>query len=214
MFLSHSHTPILPAQILERMTATSTFLEAGKETHNGFIIESLTPDEFRKAGLRIYYANYPTRFGRMMIATTPKGICCIAPVSNEPDAGEDELKQRFPGAFPEPAEHPHHQLALRALEEPDGHKLPVPFHLKATAFQLAVWKTLLQIPMGGLLSYAALTGESRNARAAGTAVGDNPIFFLIPCHRAVRTNGTFGPYFWGPEWKRALITWESQQEPG
>ena len=84
-------------------------------------------------------------------------------------------------------------------------------HLKATAFQLKVWESLLKIPLGQLSSYgeiAAEIGQPKAGRAVGTAIGSNPVAFLIPCHRVIRATGIIGGYKWGALRKTAIIGWE------
>jgi AraC family transcriptional regulator of adaptative response/methylated-DNA-[protein]-cysteine methyltransferase len=90
----------------------------------------------------------------------------------------------------------------------------IKLHLKGTPFQLKVWEALLKIPMGGLETYGSLAKEIQlpNAsRAVGSAVGDNPVAFLIPCHRVIRSTGEFGQYHWGSTRKTAMIGWEAAQ---
>jgi AraC family transcriptional regulator of adaptative response/methylated-DNA-[protein]-cysteine methyltransferase len=90
------------------------------------------------------------------------------------------------------------------------HKIKL--HLKGTEFQLKVWETLLKIPMGQLSTYGNIAKQidiPKAARAVGTAVGDNPVAFLIPCHRVIQSSGIFGGYHWGAIRKTAMIGWEA-----
>ena len=90
----------------------------------------------------------------------------------------------------------------------------IKLHLKGTAFQLKVWETLLKVPMGGLITYGKLAGTLQNpnaSRAVGSAVGDNPVAFLIPCHRVIRSTGEIGQYHWGSGRKNAMIGWEASR---
>jgi AraC family transcriptional regulator of adaptative response/methylated-DNA-[protein]-cysteine methyltransferase len=95
----------------------------------------------------------------------------------------------------------------------DWSRLPeVKLHLKGTDFQLKVWETLLKIPMGGLSTYKDIAGQlgnSKASRAVGSAVGDNPVAFLIPCHRVIQSTGIIGQYHWGATRKTAMIGWEA-----
>ena len=120
-----------------------------------------------------------------------------------------ELERRFPYATYLKREDDFQCNALSVFDNPERNGKEICLHLKGTSFQVSIWEKLLQIPFGGLVSYAALTGDIKKSRAAGTAVGDNPIGYLVPCHRVVRTNGEFGPYYWGAERKAALISWEA-----
>ena len=88
----------------------------------------------------------------------------------------------------------------------------IKLHLKGTAFQLKVWEALLKIPMGQLSTYGNIAASIKNpnaSRAVGTAIGSNPVAFLIPCHRVIQSTGTFGGYMWGPVRKTAMIGWEA-----
>ena len=112
------------------------------------------------------------------------------------------------------------QRAALSLFARDWDNLPeIKLHLKGTDFQLKVWQALLRIPPGGLVTYgdiAADMGRPTACRAVGTAVGDNPVAYLIPCHRVIRATGEWGPYRWGETRKTALIGWEAarrEREP-
>ena len=87
----------------------------------------------------------------------------------------------------------------------------LPLHPKGTEFQLSVWKELLNIPLGGITSYGKIAQKLQKpnaCRAVGSAVGDNPVSVLIPCHRVLRTDGGLGGYHWGLERKVKLLEWE------
>ena len=93
------------------------------------------------------------------------------------------------------------------------HKIKL--HLKGTAFQLKVWETLLKIPMGQLSTYGNIAKHIQSpkaSRAVGSAIGDNPVAFLIPCHRVIQSTGTFGQYHWGSARKTAMIGWEGARK--
>src|SRR6185437_1351105 len=93
----------------------------------------------------------------------------------------------------------------------------IKLHLKGTAFQLKVWEALLKIPAGKLSTYASIANTIKHpkaARAVGSAVGDNPIAYLIPCHRVIRSTGIIGDYHWGSTRKTAIIGWESSKVYG
>jgi AraC family transcriptional regulator of adaptative response/methylated-DNA-[protein]-cysteine methyltransferase len=88
----------------------------------------------------------------------------------------------------------------------------IKLHIKGTDFQLKVWETLLKIPMGGLSTYGSIAKQIDNptaARAVGSAIGSNPVAYLIPCHRVIQSTGLFGGYMWGEDRKTALIGWEA-----
>ena len=104
------------------------------------------------------------------------------------------------------------QQSALALFQTDHNQLAkIKLHLKGTAFQLKVWQSLLKIPMGQLTTYGELAksiDHPKAARAVGTAIGSNPIAFLIPCHRVIQSTGAFGGYEWGQVRKTAMIAWE------
>ena len=89
--------------------------------------------------------------------------------------------------------------------------------MKGTEFQLKVWETLLKIPVGQLTTYGNIAREiqmPQASRAVGTAIGDNPVAFLIPCHRIIQSTGILGGYHWGTTRKAAIIGWEAAQLEG
>lgn len=145
----------------------------------------------------ISYSFNNTRFGRVLIASTEKGICYIAFADDE-SAALVELQQHFPDVI----------LGSMQQENVFDESVSLTLHLKGTPYQLAIWKKLLEIPEGTVVSYTELAGDVRYARAAGTAVAANPVAFLIPCHRVVKANGEIGNYHWGAERKAAIIQWE------
>lgn len=195
------------------------FSGAGR-LHDLFMtIEGMTPGAFKQqgAGLDINYDFADSPFGMVMIASTRNGICHMA-FEADRDAGFATLYR----TFPEARFHPHRdQLQTSALSvfdrnqaSPDG---KIKLHLQGTPFQIKVWEALLKIPMGGLASYgdiARMIGQPAASRAVGTAIGHNPVAFLIPCHRVIRQNGAIGGYMWGAERKQAMIAWEGAQMTG
>ena len=97
------------------------------------------------------------------------------------------------------------QASWRDLDE-------IKLHLLGTPFQLKVWEALLKIPSGSLSTYGAIAKEiekPKSSRAVGTAIGSNPVAYLIPCHRVIRSNGELGGYMWGTNRKQAIIAWEA-----
>lgn len=198
-----------PAAILERVGRTVP----DKNLHSALVIAKMKPGEDR--GLAIHCGTHNTAMGEVLLASTCKGICYAGFTDNNSDIAILDLHRRFPHAKFGRSTDAYQQEALRWFNEPWEKDLPLHLHVRGTAFQWSVWEKLLRIPMGGLTTYAELGGGANMARAAGTAVGDNPVCFLIPCHRAVRSNGRFEDYFWGPARKKALLTMEAfPQEAG
>lgn len=196
--------------------AYETGLSGTGRLHDLFVkIEGMTPGEFKNGGenLNINYSYAQTPFGNVLLASTSKGICHISFADDENLAFE-ALQKSFPNA------HYHHILDLNQqnallIFTHDWQKLhQIKLHLKGTDFQLKVWESLLKIPMGKLATYGNIAAQIQKPaafRAVGTAIGDNPVAFLIPCHRVIQSTGAFGQYHWGSNRKTAIIGWEAAQ---
>ncbi|MBS1949651.1 MAG: ADA regulatory protein / Methylated-DNA--protein-cysteine methyltransferase [Cytophagales bacterium] len=195
-------------------TAYETGLSGTGRLHDLFVnIEGMTPAEY-KNGAKNLFINYSfaeSPFGSMIVASTPKGACYMAFDNDEANALHD-LKQKFPNATFQRKLDLLQQNALFIFQN-DWSKLPeIKLHLKGTDFQLKVWETLLKIPMGKLATYGNIAekiGNANASRAVGTAIGSNPVAFLIPCHRVIQSSGNIGGYMWGNTRKTAIIGWES-----
>jgi AraC family transcriptional regulator of adaptative response/methylated-DNA-[protein]-cysteine methyltransferase len=195
-------------------TAFETGLSGTGRLHDLFInIEGMTPAEY-KNGAKNLFINYSfaeSPFGNLIVASTPKGVCYMAFNDDETNALND-LKHKFPNATFQRKLDLIQQNALFIFQN-DWSKLPeIKLHLKGTEFQLKVWETLLKIPMGKLSTYGNIAeniGNANASRAVGTAIGRNPVAFLIPCHRVIQSSGNIGSYMWGNTRKTAIIGWES-----
>lgn len=200
----------------------ATLFEAAFETglsgtgrlHDLFInIEGMTPGEYKNGGenLSINYSFAESPFGNILTASTAKGICCMAFADDEKEA-LDALQKKFPKAAYRQMVDLAQQNVLYIFTH-DWSKLnQIKLHLRGTEFQLKVWETLLKIPVGQLTTYGAIAKQIQapNAsRAVGSAIGDNPAAFLIPCHRIIQSTGVFGQYHWGSTRKTAMIGWEA-----
>lgn len=197
-------------------TAIDTGLSGTGRLHDLFItIEAMTPGEFKKGGegLSIQYSVAESVFGQVMVASTERGICNISFLREGQSPGEI-LKKEFPGAG---ILHDPDTTHLKAMEMFNVNGRPnssLTLNLKGTPFQVKVWEALLKIPDGDLKSYsdiAASIGAPNSSRAVGSAVAKNPVAYLIPCHRVIRSTGEFGNYRWGAERKVALIGREAAQ---
>lgn len=198
-------------------TAFETGLSGTGRLHDLFIkVEGMTPGEYKNGGeqLQINYSFTQTPFGTLLVASTYKGVCYMAFADESEEIAFVKLQFRFPNAA---YHHQFDELQQNALFifTQDWSKLnEIKLHLKGTPFQLKVWETLLKVPMGRLTTYARLAGSLNNpnaCRAVGTAVGDNPVAFLIPCHRVIRSTGEIGQYHWGSLRKNAMIGWEASK---
>lgn len=195
-------------------TAYETGLSGTSRLHELFIsIEGMTPAEYKNGGrnLAINYSFAESPFGNIIVASTAKGICHMAFNENE-TRSLDDLQSKFPNAALHQKLDLLQQNALFIFQH-DWSKLnKIRLHLKGTDFQLKVWETLLKIPMGQLSTYGAIARKMEKphaSRAVGTAIGSNPVAFLIPCHRVIRSTGIFGGYMWGNTRKTAIIGWEA-----
>lgn len=203
----------------------ATLIDAAYETglsgtgrlHDLFVnIEGMTPGEYKNGGgnLTINYSYTWSKFGGLLMATTPKGICYMGFVDDKSKTF-DELKGRFPSAkFCEKLD-VIQENALKVYSQ-DWDKInQIKLHLKGTDFQLKVWEALLKIPTGKLSTYGNIADQIKSpgaSRAVGTAIGNNPVAFLIPCHRVIQSSGTLGGYRWGSTRKTAIIGWEAAQQ--
>src|SRR5688572_1392715 len=198
-------------------TAFETGLSGTGRLHDLFInIEGMSPGEYKNGGddLTIHYSFAESPFGNILVASTPKGICHLAFADHEPKA-LDVLKSMFPKATYRQMVDMTQQNVLYIFTH-DWSKLnQIKLHLKGTAFQLKVWEALLKVPMGQLATYGNIARQIKQpnaSRAVGTAIGDNPVAFLIPCHRVIQSSGVFGQYHWGTIRKTAMIGWEAVQK--
>lgn len=206
-----------------------TGLSGGGRLHDLFVnAEGMTPAEYKNGGenLTINYSYIQSPFGKLLVASTTKGVCYLAfdefemvkPQYTKAWEGRGEspaladLRKRFPQAKLVEKLDQFQQDASKIFTEDWTNLANIKFHLKGTPFQLKVWNALLQIPFGKLSTYGEIAASIKNpgaSRAVGSAIGDNPISILIPCHRVVQSSGSMGHYYWGTACKAALIGWEA-----
>ncbi|HEY4064434.1 MAG TPA: methylated-DNA--[protein]-cysteine S-methyltransferase [Puia sp.] len=196
-------------------TAFETGLSGTGRLHDLFIkVEGMTPGEYKNGGalLTINYSFADTPFGKVIVASTNKGICHMAFADDGEEKAFGHLKEQFTNAIYKQIVDLFQQNALFIFSQ-DWSKLDkIKLHLKGTDFQIKIWETLLEVPPGGLTTYGDLAkkaGYTGASRAVGTAVGNNPVAFLIPCHRVIRSSGEMGQYHWGAVRKNAIIGWEA-----
>jgi len=183
--------------------------------HDLFVnCEAVTPGEVRTRGegLTVSYGVHPSPFGRCLLAVTERGICGLHFVQR-PEEALERVRKSWPRARLQEAA----DLTAGYMERvfpfrPGAAPAPLHLYVRGTNFQIQVWQALLRIPLGAVVSYeelARFVGLPGGARAVGNAVGDNPIPFLIPCHRVIRKIGEFGNYGEGPLRKKAILGWEA-----
>jgi AraC family transcriptional regulator, regulatory protein of adaptative response / methylated-DNA-[protein]-cysteine methyltransferase len=219
-FLQYISIEHAKRMLQEKQALTSVSYETGLSgtgrLHDLFMsIEGMTPGEYKKEGedLEIHYQEADTIFGPVMIASTPKGICHIAFTENSVE-GFRNLQARFPRAKLSKQKNDRQDAALKIFAGKRANLADIKFHLKGTPFQLKVWEALLQIPFGAVESYQSIAEriESPTAsRAVGAAIGQNPVAYLIPCHRVIKSTGLVGEYHWGSDRKTAILGWEAAQ---
>ena len=212
-------------QLLDKSTsvldaALDLGLSGPGRLHDQFVsIEAVTPGQYKRSGngLQIRYGVHPSPFGLMFLALTDKGICELAFGTEEVLEKEAEaLLKRWPAAQvfhdPQSTAHTAGRLFSPRYGTQDGHESGFHLFVKGTNFQVNVWRALLRVREGSLISYkqlARLTGNPTAVRATASAVGANPVSYLIPCHRILRSSGALGGYHWGIDRKRAMIAWDS-----
>lgn len=201
--------------LTERFTVLDATYEAGLSSpgrlHDLFLRwEAMTPGDYarRGQGLTIRWGWFDSPFGPALAMGTDRGLCGLAfAAETGPDAAMDDLRNRWPAAGY--VEDPSHLTPW--IDEAFGGARP-PVTAIGAPFQIKVWEALLAIPSGSVTTYGEIAraiGQPRAVRAVGTAVGRNPLSWLIPCHRALRATGELGGYHWGLPVKRAMLAWES-----
>jgi AraC family transcriptional regulator of adaptative response/methylated-DNA-[protein]-cysteine methyltransferase len=208
-------------QLAEAKPVLDATLDSGLSSpgrlHDLFVsAEAVTPGEYktRGEGIQIACGFHPTPFGQCLIGVTERGICWLSFHDNGSQSGAlHDLRSRWAGAKlneqPKTTGPVVNQI-FSNLEK--GQKSSLSLLLMGTNFQLKVWNALLRIPRGDLTTYESigeLIDAPKSARAIGSAVGDNRIAYLIPCHRVIRKSGLLGGYHWGEPRKRAMLAWEA-----
>ncbi|MBC7848776.1 MAG: methylated-DNA--[protein]-cysteine S-methyltransferase [Chitinophagaceae bacterium] len=216
-YISVEHAKRLLIEDPTATTVDATFetgLSSTSRLHELFVnIEGMTPSEYKNGGknLLINYSFAESPFGNLIVASTAKGVCYMAFEDDEQKALSD-LQFKFPNASFQRKLDLLQQNALFIFQN-DWTKLnEIKLHLKGSDFQLRVWQSLLAIPLGNLSTYKSIAGKIGSpgaSRAVGSAIGSNPVAFLIPCHRVIQSTGIFGGYMWGQTRKTAIIGWES-----
>lgn len=179
-------------------------------------IERMTPGEYARggAGLTITYGYWPSPFGVALLLATPRGLCGLAfGDEGDEDAMLADMRARWPRAT---------YAADTARAADYGARIfarqgSLPIHLIGTPWQIKVWEALLRIPEGRITTYRTIAGEvftPRAARAAGAAVGRNPVSWIIPCHRVLGSDGALHGYHWGLARKRAMLALEAARADG
>jgi AraC family transcriptional regulator of adaptative response/methylated-DNA-[protein]-cysteine methyltransferase len=198
-------------------------LSGAGRLHDLFVShEAMTPGDYKRrgAGLEMAYGYHATPFGEALVMATKRGLAGLAFVEGEKGGSREvvlaEMMHRWPASqFVEaPERTAPHVVKIFASAANVGGEQHVRLVLIGTDFEVRVWETLLKIPVGRAVSYGDIArhiGHPTASRAVGTAVGRNPISFVVPCHRVMRADGGLGGYHWGVTRKRAIIGWETGQ---
>lgn len=212
--LGHAKT-LLRERFTTLEAAHSTGLSGTGRLHDLFLRwEAMSPGEYAAggAGLEIFWGWFETPFGAAVVMGTDKGICGLSLAAEMgEEAAMADLLGRWPAATftEEPMRLRPWVLAAFGMEQ----KLErAPLYLIGAPFQINVWEALLRLPEGSVTTYgdiAQAIGNPKAVRAVGTAVGRNPIGYLIPCHRVLRKSGELGGYHWGLPMKRAMLGYEA-----
>lgn len=215
-FQTVAHARALLAESRSLLDATyEAGLSSAGRLHDLFVtIDAVTPGEFKRAGdgLTIQWGVHDTPFGECVIGTTPRGICGLYFATDGGIARAQQLlAESWEGARLVENEAATQPLVDQIFSDATHAHAPLAVLVKGTNLQLKVWEALLRIPLGEVVTYeqlAAAAGAPTAVRAVGTAVGRNPVSYLIPCHRVIRKTGAFGNYGGGIARKRAMLTWE------
>ncbi|NBE07620.1 methylated-DNA--[protein]-cysteine S-methyltransferase [Paragemmobacter ruber] len=204
--------------LADRFTTLETAIETGLSgtgrLHDLFLTwEAMTPGDFARGGegLTIRWGWFDSPFGPAIVMGTDRGLCGMGFAAEMgAEAAFEDLLRRWPKATFVEDPTALRPWVLDAFGTDGVGKTPL--HLIGAPFQIKVWEALMRIPTGHVTTYseiAGIIGNPKAVRAVGTAVGRNPISFLIPCHRALRRDGSLGGYHWGLPVKRAILAWES-----
>lgn len=214
-YLTVQHAKALLVNSTPTLDASfETGLSSPGRLHDHFVtIEAITPGELKTGGdgLAITYGLIDSPFGSAFVATTPRGICALEFLGDEPlDEAIDRLQQRWPEANlsrDDATVKSRVDGIFDLVPKSGGFKLLV----RGTNFQVQVWQALLRIPSGHICAYAQLADyldKPTATRAVASAIGANAIAYLIPCHRVLRSSGELGGYRWGLDIKQAMLARE------
>ncbi len=193
-------------------TAAETGLSGSSRLHDLFIKwEAMTPGEYALGGegLTITYGWFNSPFGEVLAMGTDRGLCGMAFAD---EVGRDEAWRDMTARWPAATFTENPARLMPWVGAAFGQTGETALHLIGAPFQVKVWEALLNIPSGHVTTYSEIAnriGSPKATRAVGTAVGRNPVSWLIPCHRAIRKSGGLGGYHWGLPVKRAMLAYEA-----
>ncbi len=187
--------------------------------HDLFVnLEAMSPGEFKTggSGLQIVCGIHDTPFGKALIATTSRGICNLRFLDGADEQNAEQiLRNVWLNAEVICDREITQPLCDTIFDRATLSRKPIALLVKGTNFQVQVWRALLRVPFAGITTYQTIAetiGNPTAARAVGNAVGNNPVAYLIPCHRVIRASGELGGYRWGLERKTVILSWEASRE--
>ncbi len=195
-------------------------LSGSSRLHDHFVqLEAVTPGEYKNRGkqLKIEYGVHSTPLGPMFVAVTKRGVYRAEFMDyNSLEELLDDLHSAWPfSSIRESVRSTRHVIDAFFNTNAASKQVPLSLHVAGTNFQVAVWRALLKIPPGAVVSYAQVAealGAPNAARAVGNAIGANPVALLIPCHRVIKQSGALGGYRWGSTRKLMVQTWERMRD--
>ena len=198
-------------------TSYEVGLSSGSRLHDLFVVcEAVTPGSYKRGGegLQIFYGSHPSPFGYCLLGATEQGVCYLEFLEEGlKDPSIRGIRKRWPRADIVFKPKKSRALVKKIFDfHPASGATPLSLYVKGSNFQIKVWEALLKIPLGNVVTYEDVAKQIRMpkaARAVGNAVGQNPIPFVIPCHRVIRKVGEFGNYGGGRERKKAMLGWEA-----
>lgn len=223
-FLQYLTVEYAKSKITQTKSLLDLTLDVGLSSpgrlHDLFVnVEAMSPGEFKTGGVgkQIRYGIHDSPFDKYLLATTSRGICNLHFLDkSDKQTAEQTLRQSWGNAeiiYDPQTTQPLHDLIFNPDTFID--RKPLTLLVKGTNFQIQVWRALLRVPFGGIATYqniASLIDRPTAARAVGNAVGNNPLAYLIPCHRVIRESGELGGYRWGKERKAAILAWEALKD--
>lgn len=212
--LEHAKTTLeQSASVLS--TAFDVGLSGGSRLHDLFVaVEAMTPGEYKAQGrdLVIRHGLHDTPFGPALILVTDRGVCGFDFIAGSPARALKDAKARWPLSRFVADDKATARVAAKMFTRRPGRSGDMRLLLRGTNFQLQVWAALLRIPPASISTYGAIAeaiGKPKAVRAVGTALAANPIGYLVPCHRVLRSTGLFKNYRWGASRRHAMLAWEA-----
>lgn len=213
--LKHTRKMLRESDLSMLDTTHSAGLSSVSRLHDLYLqCEAVTPAQYREAGLgmTVCYSIQPSPFGACVIGAVDRGLCHLRFVGESEEKSIEEMKRNWPHATFELDVGQTQKLCARIFDPVRRLDEPLYAVVKGTPFQMKVWEALLKIPMGEVVSYQTIAcdiARPKASRAVANAIANNPLHYLIPCHRVIRSSGDLGGYRGGLLRKKAMLGWEA-----